>query len=163
MIGAVIGAHPIAAATIESGSVTSLAETLAGVSVYLVEIDVATGASSDDILSGIGVFPVGAGIVGGHSGDPADGTTDTLRFSDCGYITKPTDDPANTLYESRAVNVGSINRPVILTPESGSSGAQSVEIELDNSDGYLDGFVANNAVDGLTGLLIDPTFTARDS
>lgn len=148
MIGGMIAGHPIAGLDITGGTAASLAGVLAGTTAYLVEVDVQTGSGESDVVGGIGAFAIGGAPISGSTGTPGDASKDTLRFSDVGYITRPADQPANTLFESRAVNPGVIDRRISLSPESRVSGTQRVDFELANEDGSLDPAIANNAVEG---------------
>jgi hypothetical protein len=76
------------------------------------------------------------------------GTTQIFRFSSKGYITEPTDSPANAYYEPRVINPASINRNIF--SDGKTSGASRVgygSIELSNIDGGLD-YLRSYSFDG---------------
>jgi hypothetical protein len=69
----------------------------------------------------------------------AAGTIEYLRFGSEGFVTQPTDNPANTFYEDRLMNVGAISRFMF---GNNTTGGQSEIgygfIQLSNPDGGLD-------------------------
>lgn len=73
----------------------------------------------------------------------------TLYFSDEGFVTKPTDVPANTWFESRLESQPRLARAMF--DKSGTYGATKNTpgaIELNNPDGGLDYLLTNYAFDG---------------
>lgn len=78
--------------------------------------------------------------VGTHDGVSAK----TLRFSCKGYVTGPSDTPANTVYDARIVSLGAYTRH--LFGEGRTIGDVEVELSdtvLANADGELDGLLNN--------------------
>jgi hypothetical protein len=66
----------------------------------------------------------------------------TLRFATQGYVTKPTDSPANTYYDGRVKQPGNIQRSVF--DRGATYGASRVaygEVVLVNNDGALDAYL----------------------
>lgn len=67
------------------------------------------------------------------------GTTETFYFSDAPLITDAVDTPANTAFESRILDPGSIARHAFSDGKTGGMVTlETGEIELDNLDGGLD-------------------------
>ena len=74
---------------------------------------------------------------------------ETFYYSTTGYVTKPTDTPANTAYHSRAIN--GIDSSMTLEFGGGNGGISSIgygSIELSNIDGELDKFSSEYALVG---------------
>jgi hypothetical protein len=69
-----------------------------------------------------------------------DGTGEiTLRYSDAGYTSKPSDTPANAYYEARVADPGSITRSIFANGTTfGDVSVGYGQITLENADGGLD-------------------------
>jgi hypothetical protein len=69
-----------------------------------------------------------------------DGTGEiTLRYSDAGYTSKPSDTPANAYYEGRVADPGSITRSIFANGTTfGDVSVGYGQITLENADGGLD-------------------------
>ena len=74
--------------------------------------------------------------------DPGAGANATLYYSDHGFVTAPTDSPANRYFEPRVVSALNFERHLF---QRGLIGGRSIpnfgEIVLANADGGLDGFL----------------------
>lgn len=80
----------------------------------------------------------------------SDGTSQTLRFSDDGFMTLPSDTPANAYYESRLSAPPHFVRTLFNTAQASFGASQSTpgNIVLENSDGGADYLLTDYAFDG---------------
>ncbi|MEM5384135.1 hypothetical protein VSR68_11155 [Paraburkholderia phymatum] len=80
----------------------------------------------------------------------SDGTLQTLRFSDDGFMTLPSDAPANAYYEPRLSAPPHFARSLFNSAQASFGASQSTpgEIVLENSDGGLDYLLTDYAFDG---------------
>lgn len=70
------------------------------------------------------------------------GGTETTRYlSNAGYVSGPSDTPANTIYAPRLVGGFSFSRSLNIDSAGGS--VSFGELQLDNTDGALDGWVSD--------------------
>ncbi|HEV7371478.1 hypothetical protein [Arenibaculum sp.] len=114
--------------------------------VYLVTL---TAYAGDGTVRSTGI-PVAAALAAGTS--PSAGglsATTALHFSDAGFTSRPTDEPADTHYEGRATVPLTIDRAIPLTPENDRRIALGLgEIDIENGDGVYDDLPRRLAVDG---------------
>lgn len=73
--------------------------------------------------------------------------TTTLRYSDTGYISQGTDNPATTTWAGRLTDLV-VSRQISLSPEARADGEQVGDAALLNGDGGLDTQVEQTAIDG---------------
>ncbi|MEW9586240.1 hypothetical protein [Paraburkholderia sp. DGU8] len=80
----------------------------------------------------------------------SDGTLQTLRFSDDGFMTLPSDTPANAYYEPRLSAPPHFARSLFNTAQASFGASQSTpgDIVLENSDGGIDYLLTDYAFDG---------------
>jgi hypothetical protein len=80
----------------------------------------------------------------------SDGTLQTLRFSDDGFMTLPSDTPANAYYEPRLSASPHFARSLFNTAQASFGASQSApgNIVLENSDGGIDYLLTDYAFDG---------------
>ncbi|MEI6002746.1 hypothetical protein H3V53_38305 [Paraburkholderia bengalensis] len=80
----------------------------------------------------------------------SDGTLQTLRFSDDGFVTLPSDTPANAWYEPRLSAPPHFARSLFSSAQASFGAAQNTpgEIVLENSDGGVDYLLTDYAFDG---------------
>ncbi len=80
----------------------------------------------------------------------SDGTLQTLRFSDDGFMTLPSDTPSNAYYEPRLSAPPHFARSLFNTAQASFGASQSTpgEIVLENSDGGIDYLLTDYAFDG---------------
>ncbi|MEW9586620.1 hypothetical protein [Paraburkholderia sp. DGU8] len=80
----------------------------------------------------------------------SDGTLETLRFSDDGFMTLPSDTPANAYYEPRLSAPPHFARSLFNTAQASFGASQNTpgEIVLENSDGGIDYLLTDYAFDG---------------
>jgi len=71
--------------------------------------------------------------------DPDTNIEETLYYSTANYVTTPTDSLANTAFEPRVINAGSLERSIFSREQLGTMGSVGVgSVELSNVDGGLD-------------------------
>jgi hypothetical protein len=75
-------------------------------------------------------------------------SNETIRVSDAGYRTKPTDTPAVTAYPPLMAEAFAIDRQVNLDPTSDAMSASWGRVRLNNPDGVWDAIVASRNADG---------------
>ncbi|MBP0589275.1 hypothetical protein J8I87_05995 [Paraburkholderia sp. LEh10] len=80
----------------------------------------------------------------------SDSSVQTLRFSDDGFMTLPSDTPANVYYEPRLSAPPHFARSLFNTAQASFGASQSTpgEIVLENSDGGIDYLLTDYAFDG---------------
>lgn len=80
----------------------------------------------------------------------SDSTLQNLRFSDDGFMTLPSDTPANAYYEPRLSAPPHFARSLFNTAQASFGASQSTagEIVLENSDGGIDYLLTDYAFDG---------------
>ncbi|QUN29550.1 hypothetical protein KB879_06270 [Cupriavidus sp. KK10] len=77
------------------------------------------------------------------------GLVETLRYSDAGFTTRPTDTPANAFFDPRLVEPPRLSRVLFDQATTyGASRASVGEILLSNPDGQLDALLTDYAFDG---------------
>jgi hypothetical protein len=110
---------------------------------YLLEVDAYIGPQDPWVMSS-GFWDDDADWLDSGfwiDGPDTSGGVETMRLATHTIVTRPTDTPANTLYDGRIVEAGSFSRSLVSGGRLGRSSASWGSIELANTDGALDAWL----------------------